>query len=266
VVNKHQQRTEQLRDDFIVWLYDLDDTLMWTSYAYSVAFREFYDYMLKLFRYRLIELRTLGTISENIDLDLRDKINPVTGEVYGYSRYRFPQSLVKTYEWLCEQDFGKYNELVADRVREIGNRAFDPLLYQEQGLIASAEDVLDFHVEKRDKLYLVTKGDELVQQTKIDILELDRWFVPENMLIVPDKDHACFESFKELFPEHTLVSVGNSYRSDIKPAQEAGIRSLYIPYHTWAAEAEPENANLESVVVARRIHEVINEVNKGTFN
>ena len=246
----------------ICWLKDLDDLLIWTSYAYSIAFREFYDYMLKLFRYRLIEIRTLGTISEKIDLSLRSEMNPKTNGPFGYSRDRFPESLVRTYLWLCEKGFGRYNELVADRVRDTGYRAFDPLLYQEQGLVEGAAEVLDLLQSRGDKLVLLTKGDELVQRTKIEVLGLERWFGPE-MHIVDDKTVKLFEAMKKKFSGHKLISVGNSYNSDIKPALEAGIMGVYIPYHTWAAEPEPEQIDTDGVIVIDRIFKIFGLLENG---
>ena len=220
-----------------VFVFDLDDTLFWTSWAYSRAFSKFHDYLLQLFRYRLIELRTLGTISEKIDLELIHEINPDTGRPYGYSMARFPESLVRTYEHLCERGFGKYQKLVAAHIRRIGLGAFDPLVYQEQGLVAGAAETLDFIRAQGDALILVTKGERLVQDCKIDILELGQWF-GEEMYVVDAKDVSTFTDVLARFPDSCVYTVGNSYPSDIAPALAAEVGAIFIPYFTWAGEAE----------------------------
>ncbi|MDE1970611.1 MAG: hypothetical protein KGI50_03475 [Patescibacteria group bacterium] len=236
----------------ICWVFDLDDTLIWTSYAYSVAFEVFYNYLLKLYKHRLLEIRTLGTISEKIDLGLREEINPALMIPYGYTRHRFPESLVRTYRWLCAQGFGNVNELVLQRVRDIGYSAFDPLRYQEQGLVEGGGEVLDFLVARGDALILITKGDELVQKTKIDMLNLDRWFGAE-IHITHSKTEQEFRALQERYPDHTLISVGNSFQSDIVPALQAGAYGLYIPYYTWAAELIEEHITDPRVVTIDRI-------------
>ncbi|OHA10953.1 MAG: hypothetical protein A3H69_05940 [Candidatus Sungbacteria bacterium RIFCSPLOWO2_02_FULL_47_9] len=136
---------------------------------------------------------------------------------------------------------------MASRVRDIGYRAFDPLFYQEQGLVEGGKETLDFLQTREDELVLVTKGDDLVQKTKIEILELDRWFGDE-IHIVNSKTREDFERMRQRFPEHTLISVGNSFESDIKPAIQARLYGLYIPYHTWAAEPEREPDEVNSKV------------------
>ena len=207
-----------------VFIWDLDDTLIWTSWAYSRAFAEFYEYMLQLFDYRLIELRTLGTISEEIDKSLIREINPTSGKPYGYSMYRFPASLVKTYEWLCEHGYGKYQKAVAMRVDNIGMRAFDPLGYKQQGLVKGTEETLNYINGQKDIQILITKGERLVQECKIVILNLDQWF-DDRIEIVDSKTKETFLDYQSKFPGCLIFSVGNSYNSDIVPALEAGVLS-----------------------------------------
>lgn len=239
-----------------VFIWDMDDTLMWTSWAYSRAFSTFYDYMLQLFDFRIIELRTLGTVSEQIDRGLIKAINPETGKPYGYSMARFPLSLVKTYEWLCERGFSKYHEMVAHRVKMIGMEAFDPLGYKQQGLVKGAEQTLNFIQEHGDTQILITKGERLVQKYKIVALELDRWF-GEEVNIVDFKTREMFVECKKRFPRNQIFSVGNSYASDIEPALKAGIKAIFIPYFTWLGEELPKNIDTKYVFQLKKISEII---------
>lgn len=239
-----------------VFVWDLDDTLIWTSWAYSRAFAKFYDYMLQLFDYRLIELRTLGTISEEIDRALIKEINPKTGQVYGYSMYRFPASLVKTYEWLCEHGYGKYQEAVAMRVNVMGLEAFDPLGYKKQGLVNGANETLDFINKQGDIQILVTKGEQLVQECKIVTLNLDRWF-DDRIEIVGSKNKTTFIDYQSKFPDYSIFSVGNSYNSDIVPALEAGVKAIYIPYYTWLGEKPLAEIDRVQVFEVENIRQIV---------
>ena len=239
-----------------VFIWDLDDTLIWTSWAYSRAFAKFYEYMLQLFDYRLIELRTLGTVSEEIDKSLKEDMNPETGKKYGYSMYRFPASLVKTYEWLCEHGYGKYQEAVARRAKIIGMEAFDPLGYKQQGLVKGAEETLNYINKRRDIQILITKGEQLVQECKIVTVNLDQWF-GDRIYIVDVKAKETFLQYREEYPNSQIFSIGNSYNSDIVPALEAGVRAIYIPYYTWLGEKPPPITDETQVLKIENIKQII---------
>ena len=240
----------------LVFIWDLDDTLIWTSWAYSRAFGKFYEYMLSLFDYRLIELRTLGTISEEIDKGLIKEINPNTQKPYGYSMERFPESLVRTYKWLCDKEFGRYQNLVERRARIIGMEAFDPLGYKQQGLVKGAKATLDFLKKQGDVLILLTKGERLVQECKIVTLELDQWF-GENIHIVDSKTEATFREYRKEFPDSTIYSIGNSYASDMSPALAAGERGIFIPYYTWLGEEQTVSVDTTRVFQLGHIAQLI---------
>lgn len=219
-----------------IFIWDLDDTLIWTSWAYSRVFSKFYEYMLQLFDYRLIELRTLGTISEEIDKALMKEINPKTKKPYGYSMERFPTSLVRTYQWLCDHGYSKYQEMVARRVKILGMEVFDPLCYKQQGLVRGAENALNFLKAKDDMQILITKGERLVQEYKVVALELERWF-GEEIHISDTKNAETFKKYVKRFGGSSVYSIGNSFTSDILPALEAGASAIFIPYYTWLGES-----------------------------
>jgi putative hydrolase of the HAD superfamily len=78
-------------------------------------------------------------------------------------------------------------------------------------------------------IILVTKGDLLDQETKLARSGLGGLF--KGIEIVSDKK-----------PER-FVMVGNSLRSDILPAVEAGAHAVYVPYEmSWIHERVPDEA------------------------
>jgi putative hydrolase of the HAD superfamily len=98
---------------------------------------------------------------------------------------------------------------------------------------------------------LLTKGDPLVQEGKVARSGLGRFF--DRVHVVPEKDSDAFRKLIAdygLHPEQTWM-VGNSPRSDINPAVEAGIGAVYIPHpNTWTLEME-EVLDSERVTVLR---------------
>ena len=89
---------------------------------------------------------------------------------------------------------------------------------------------------------------------EIDLNHLESWF--SKIYVVNDKKSAdlsqiVLDSF--VGPEHTY-KIGNSVRSDINPALEAGIKAIYIPCETWAYEREHNGIDHDNP----RIHEFKN--------
>jgi putative hydrolase of the HAD superfamily len=232
-----------------VFVWDLDDTLIWTSKAYSAAFIAFFEYLSKLYGGRLMEIRTLGSISEEIDKSLVTEVNPDTGRPYGFTMARFPESLVRTYRFLCDEEGAKYDPLTEIYIRAIGLKAFSPLAYKEDGLVAGAAEALGCILAHGDGLKLVTKGERLVQSSKIQALDLGRWF-GSDITIVDSKGADHFRQVIDRFPGSRVISVGNSYISDILPALEAGADAVYIPYYTW--RGEPRTRELDPRVIQLR--------------
>ena len=91
-------------------------------------------------------------------------------------------------------------------------------------------------------LVLITKGDLLHQEQKLAASGLGELF--HGVEIVSEKDAA---GYARIFARHGAggpeqsAMAGNSLRSDVLPALEAGAYAAHLPYHvTWAHEsAEP---------------------------
>ena len=83
------------------------------------------------------------------------------------------------------------------------------------------------------------KGEAAEQAAKVERSGLQIHF--DAIEIVPEKDAA---TYRALVNRHHVVKshgwmVGNSPRSDINPALEAGLNAVFIPHHaTWALEHE----------------------------
>ena len=127
-----------------VFLFDLDDTLMWNEYTYSLAVMEFFELLMKVFKRRLPLVCGIGCRVEEITLEMIKKTNPKTDKLYGFSMSRWPDSFVMCYKELCEKGWGEYDPKVAEEVHKIGLKTFDENLYRQTGLVPGAELVLDF--------------------------------------------------------------------------------------------------------------------------
>lgn len=249
-----------------VFIFDLDDTLMWNEYTYSLAFKKFYFFLMHIWKKRLPYIGDVGAKAEEITYQMIKEINPDTNMPYGFSMDRYPSSLVRSYKELCNDGFGIFQKEIAEKIYTIGLEAFDKKNYQKNGFVPNAKKVLSFLKEKGEMLILMTKGDSQVQQLKIDALSLWLWF--NEISIVDNKTPELFIRYKERFSGQRIWKIGNSFNSDMKPAIEAGIKGVFIPYSTWKNEKHcPDEARAcKDIIIIPHIKEIITLYKKGIFD
>lgn len=92
-------------------------------------------------------------------------------------------------------------------------------------------------------IILVTKGDLLHQESKLAGSGLGPYF--KGIEIVSEKNARVYRGVMARYAVEAdrFVMVGNSLRSDILPALEAGAHAVYVPYDiTWIHEQVPAGA------------------------
>ena len=93
------------------------------------------------------------------------------------------------------------------------------------------------YLTERNRLILFTKGEPAEQAAKVERSGLQGFF--EAIEIVAEKD---VPTYKRLINQHHVVKsrgwmIGNSPRSDINPALQAGLNAVFIPHqNTWDLE------------------------------
>lgn len=90
-------------------------------------------------------------------------------------------------------------------------------------------------------MVVLTKGDYLEQERKFHRSGLKEFF--DDFIVVSEKTSEVYQRMCRQFgvqPSETIM-IGNSFKSDIHPALQAGCHAIYIPHHTtWQYEhAEP---------------------------
>jgi len=93
------------------------------------------------------------------------------------------------------------------------------------------------YLSKRHRLILLTKGEQAEQAAKVERSGLLSYF--DAIEIVLEKEPSTYERMIEQFKivkSHGWM-VGNSPRSDINPALQAGLNAVFIPHPaTWELE------------------------------
>jgi putative hydrolase of the HAD superfamily len=218
---------------------DADDTLWENNIFYEECLTDFAELMAEQGFDR-------DEAEQTADAVERQRIPEV-----GYAVEEFARSLVIAYRQLCERYGQPFKDDVADAAMDIGLMpAQYPII-----LLEGVEDTLE-RLSSCHQLILLTKGDQAVQRDKLARSGLGLFF--EAVHVVMEKEAEVFRDLMatyDLRPERTWM-VGNSPRSDINPAVEAGLNAVYVPHpNTWDLEIE-QVVDSDRVTVLRSFPEL----------
>jgi putative hydrolase of the HAD superfamily len=195
---------------------DADDTLWHNETIFRLTQDRFRALMADVASPEALEARLAAVEQRNLSL-------------YGYGVKGFTLSMIETAMELTGN--AAPARLVSDILaagREMLSHPVEPLPGVEQALAELSE---------RYRLVLITKGDLLHQEQKLAASGLGDLFV--GVEIVSEKDAGAYA---RVFERHgtgaaAAAMCGNSMRSDILPALEAGAWAAHVPYPLiWAHE------------------------------
>ncbi|HLH40793.1 MAG TPA: HAD family hydrolase [Bryobacteraceae bacterium] len=201
----------------IALIFDADDTLWENNIYFEKAFDQFCDF---LNHSRLTATQVREVLNE---------IESVNAKIHGYGSRNFGRNLQQAYRHLAER------EIRPDDLLHVMSLA-ERILEQPVELIEGVEETLA-ELASRHTLTLFTKGHPEEQRLKIDRSGLARYFAHTE--IVKEKDVFAYRRLAEerFFDPPATWMIGNSPKSDINPALEAGLNAVLIPHpHTWMLE------------------------------
>jgi putative hydrolase of the HAD superfamily len=199
---------------------DADDTLWHNETIFRLTQDRFSALMAEVAPPEVLEARLAQVERRNLSL-------------YGYGVKGFTLSLIETaMELTGGEPSGRIIADILAAGRDMLAHPVEPLPGVDLALAELSEHY---------RLVLITKGDLLHQEQKLAASGLGDLFAAVE--IVSEKDASTYE---RVFTRHgtgaaEAVMCGNSLRSDILPALEAGCWGAYVPYHiTWDHEvADP---------------------------
>ena len=198
-------------------IFDADDTLWENNIYFERAFDDFVDFL------------NHSTLTARQVRDVLDEIERVNTKLHGYGSTNFGRNLQQAYEHLAERAIRE------DDLAHLMSLA-ERILEQPIELIAGVEETLR-ELAPRHDLTLFTKGHPEEQRLKVDRSGLAQYF--GHTAIVKEKDSGAYRRLigeRSLDPAKTWM-IGNSPKSDINPALEAGINAVLVPHpHTWVLE------------------------------
>jgi len=208
-------------------LIDADDTLWENNIYFERAFDDFVDF---LAHSSLTAVQVREVLNE---------IELVNAKIHGYGARNFGRNLQQAYHHLAEREI-RPGDLA--HVMSLAER----ILEQPVELIGGVTETLAQLAERHD-LTLFTKGHPDEQRLKVDRSGLAGYFA--HTAIVKEKDAAAYRKLVEqrgFAPQQTWM-IGNSPKSDINPALEAGLGAVLVPHaHTWVLERQDLRAPPDS--------------------
>jgi putative hydrolase of the HAD superfamily len=223
--------------------FDADDTLWQNEQFYRMTEEKFTKLLGEHADAAHVSGRLLETEKRNLKL-------------YGFGIKGFTLSMIET---ALEVTDGRVPPKVIEEIlrsgRELLSHPLEPLPYAREALE---------EVSGRYRLVMITKGDLFDQERKLAQSGLGDFFAAVE--IVSDKTAA---TYARVFARHgdgpaRAMMVGNSLKSDVLPAIEAGSWGVHVPHQlTWAHEhAEPpeDMARFRKVEHLGQLRELLAEI------
>jgi putative hydrolase of the HAD superfamily len=200
-------------------LIDADDTLWENNIYFERAFDEFAGFL------------DHSSMTPREVREVLDQIEEANNKIHGYGSANFARNLRQCYQRLAEREVREEDLRTAMRFAE-------RILECPMEVIEGVPETLEY-LSLRHDLTLFTKGHTEEQKLKIGRSGLGVFF--GHTAIVKEKDATAYRRLVEergLDPERTWM-IGNSPKSDINPALEAGLNAVFVPHaHTWILEKQ----------------------------
>lgn len=207
-------------------IFDADNTLWETESLYDDARRTLTNTLAS----RGIDAAVAEETQQAIDEELH--------KTFGYSAQRFPLSFEQTLLYF----FPTSSDEERAQIRSIAERVF-----VQPAIVHHALNEVISKLSGHYTLGILTAGEEWVQENRLQqFIQRPLFEVAE---IVAHKDVRAFAAFAEKYSVDRSKSwvVGDSLRSDIIPAHEAGLNAILVESHNWH-RIEMNSRNLPAYV------------------
>lgn len=171
--------------------------------------------------------------------------------IYGFGIKGFVLSMVET---AIDVTGGEVPAAIISELLVMGNA----MLADPVELLDGAQETIEA-IKPMAEILLITKGDLLDQERKVAHSGLAHLF--DRIEIVSDKTTSVYS---HIFASHDTpqqMMVGNSIKSDIIPALEAGLWAVHVPHElTWEYEqAEPpiNHRHFRKIPTLRSLHDLV---------
>jgi putative hydrolase of the HAD superfamily len=217
--------------------FDADDTL-WVNETY---FREAEE--------RFAELLEPYETKNKIDQELF-KMEIQNLELYGYGIKGFMLSMIESALDLSNNEIPQATIL---KLLEIGKN----MISHPVEILKGVEEVLE-KLNEKYRLIVLTKGDLLDQERKLDRSKLSDYF--HHVEVLSDKKEKNYQDLLEHLeiPTNEFLMIGNSLKSDVLPLTNIGANAIHVPFHTtWQHEEVSTPVNKSGYITVQKLTDVL---------
>jgi len=221
--------------------FDADDTL-WVNETY---FREAEE--------KFAELLENYETKNKVDQELF-KMEMQNLRLYGYGIKGFVLSMIET---ALELSNNKIPQTTITTILNLGKE----MIARPVELLNGVEEVLK-KLEENFRLIVLTKGDLLDQERKLDRSGLTKYF--HHVEVLSDKKEANYNNLLEHLevPVKEFLMIGNSLKSDVLPIVNIGAKAIHVPFHTtWAHEEVSLENYTNNHLTVNKITEILKYLN-----
>jgi putative hydrolase of the HAD superfamily len=221
--------------------FDADDTL-WVNETY---FREAEE----KFAAQLESYETKNKIDQELF-----KMEMKNLELYGYGIKGFVLSMIES---ALELSNNHIPQTTISNILNLGKE----MISRPVEILNGVEEVLE-QLEKKYRLIVLTKGDLLDQERKLERSGLSRYF--HHVEVLSDKKEENYRKLLEHLevPVKEFLMIGNSLKSDVLPLLNIGARAIHVPFHTtWAHEEVSVKDQTNNHLTVNKITEILKYLN-----
>ncbi|WP_028545468.1 HAD family hydrolase [Paenibacillus taiwanensis] len=205
-------------------LFDLDDTLVYCNKYFDAVSEQFLDLMTTWFAAYRVNAQDVQRVQSEYDITEVQKT--------GFVSEHFPQSLQHTLIHFSTLTGREVSQEELDLLWKLGMSVYETEVEPYPGMI----DTLDKLRDEGHELFLYTGGEAVIQQRKIDQMQLSTYF-GDRIFIRQHKTTEALESIVDHLRLDRLTTwmIGNSLRTDVLPALTNGLNAIYLKQATeWA--------------------------------
>ncbi|PZT53888.1 HAD family hydrolase [Paenibacillus silvae] len=234
-------------------LFDLDDTLVYCNKYFNLVLGEFFENMMQWFDGHPLTTQQIREKQLEIDVTGVNKV--------GFASHHFPQSLIDTYRYFSQRYARPTSTKEETYLSKLGMSVYTQEVEPYPHMVETLEDLKS----AGHSLYLYTGGETVIQQRKIDQMKLSIYF-DDRIYIRQHKNIEALEGIlaSGTFDRRATWMIGNSLRTDIMPAVNAGIQSIYIKqpnewqYNIVELQPNPE-VSMYTITALEEVPKVIHE-------
>ncbi len=227
-----------MKTEFDLIGFDADDTLWLNQPNYDGVENEYCELLSKYISTEDVSKELYNTEMQNLSL-------------YGYGAKSFMLSMIETAIRITNNEV---TQTILNEIIILGKK----LINRPVSLLNGVKEVLGFFNETGIIIILVTKGDLIDQERKLNKSNLEKYF--HHIEIMSDKkesDYLKLLSHLDVESERFLM-IGNSLKSDIIPVLNIGGFGIHIPYHTnWQHDNVDKIEKHPNLIEVEYITEII---------